>query len=86
MITERELVRERPTTPRVSDPVRRVLQRGPQGATEPSEPGLVRRLLMVVIGFSLATLGWTLVMSVFLAFIGLPLFIFGLALMQAQEN
>lgn len=41
---------------------------------------------MIVIGFSLAVLGWTLVMSVLLAFIGLPLFIFGLALMQAQEN
>jgi len=41
---------------------------------------------MVVIGFGLAALGWSLVMSVFLAFIGLPVFIFGLALMQAQET
>ncbi|HEX5949671.1 MAG TPA: hypothetical protein VFZ96_01620 [Actinomycetota bacterium] len=41
---------------------------------------------MILIGFDIAVLGWTLVMSVFLAFIGLPLFIFGLALMQAQET
>lgn len=86
MITERELVLERPSPPRVSDRVRRVPERSQQRPATPSEPGLAWRLLMIVIGFSLAVLGWTLVMSVLLAFIGLPLFIFGLALMQAQEN
>lgn len=86
MIAERELELERPTPKRVSDPVPRVARRTSPGATAPSEPGLAWRLIMVVIGFGLAALGWTLVMSVFLAFIGLPVFIFGLALMQAQET
>ena len=31
-------------------------------------------------------LGWALVMSVVLSFIGLPLLIFGAALMQAQKS
>jgi hypothetical protein len=37
-------------------------------------------------GFGLALTGWMLVMSVFLVFIGLPLFFFGLAVMQTQER
>jgi hypothetical protein len=44
------------------------------------------RILLVIIGASLAITGWALVMSVFLAFIGLPVFIFGLALIQAQQR
>jgi hypothetical protein len=51
-----------------------------------SVPNLLRRLVLVAIGFGLALTGWMLVMSVFLVFIGLPLFIFGLAVMQAQER
>jgi hypothetical protein len=43
-------------------------------------------VLLALAGFSVAALGWALVMTVFLAFIGLPLFIFGAALMQAQER
>jgi hypothetical protein len=38
---------------------------------------------MVLVGSTLAILGWSLIMSVFLVFIGLPLFIFGLALVEA---
>jgi hypothetical protein len=53
---------------------------------EVSVPNLLRRLVLVAIGFGLALTGWMLVMSVFLVFIGLPLFIFGLAVMQAQER
>jgi hypothetical protein len=51
-----------------------------------AEPSIVWRVLFVIIGASLAIAGWALVMSVFLAFIGLPLFIFGLALVQAQQR
>jgi hypothetical protein len=51
-----------------------------------SETGLLWRVLLALAGFSVAALGWALVMTVFLAFIGLPLFIFGAALMQAQER
>jgi hypothetical protein len=48
--------------------------------------GIGWRLLLLVAGFGIATLGWTLIMTALFAFIGLPLFIFGLALMQAQER
>lgn len=51
-----------------------------------SETGLLWRVLLALVGFSIAALGWALVMTVFLAFIGLPLFIVGAALMQAQER
>jgi hypothetical protein len=37
-------------------------------------------------GFSVAALGWILIMTAILAFIGLPLFFIGLALVQAQES
>ena len=37
-------------------------------------------------GFGLATLGWSLIMTATLSFIGLPLFILGLALVQAQAS
>jgi hypothetical protein len=50
---------------------------------EVSVPNLLRRLVLVAIGFGLALTGWMLVI---LVFIGLPLFIFGLAVMQAQER
>jgi len=47
---------------------------------------LVGRLLVVAVGFGLALTGWMLMMTVFLVFIGLPLFFFGLAVMQTQES
>ena len=50
-----------------------------------SVPSLLGRLLVVGVGFGLAVTGWMLMMSIFLVFIGLPLFIFGLAVMQTQE-
>lgn len=53
---------------------------------ETSGPGLAWRIVLLLVGFALASIGWTLVMSVFLVFIGLPLFFFGIALMQAQER
>jgi len=37
-------------------------------------------------GFGMAVTGWMLILTVFLSFIGLPLFMFGLALMQSQER
>lgn len=52
----------------------------------PSGPGILWRLILVAIGFGVAMAGWALVLTVFLAFIGLPVFIFGLALMQSQER
>ena len=62
-------------------------------APAPEEPrpefsvlDLLGRLLVVAIGFGLAFTGWMLMMTVILVFIGLPLFIFGLAVMQSQER
>jgi hypothetical protein len=51
-----------------------------------NEPGFLWRVILLVVGFSMAALGFSLVLSVFLVFVGLPLFIFGLALMQAQST
>jgi hypothetical protein len=51
-----------------------------------NEPSFLWRVILLVVGFTMAALGFSLVLSVFLVFVGLPLFIFGLALMQAQTT
>jgi hypothetical protein len=48
-----------------------------------NELGIGSRIVLAVVGFNIAALGWMLIMTVFLTFIGLPLFIVGLALMQS---
>lgn len=40
----------------------------------------------MVAGFGIATMGWALIVTAILAFIGVPLFIFDLALMQSAEQ
>lgn len=57
-----------------------------QQVKEPEGPGILWRLILVAIGFGVAIAGWMLVLTVFLSFIGLPVFLFGLALMQSQER
>jgi hypothetical protein len=59
---------------------------GGTSAARPTEIGVLWRILLVVGGFGVATAGWALVMTAILAFIGLPLFIAGLALMQSAER
>jgi hypothetical protein len=44
------------------------------------------RIAMVAAGFGIAMAGWTLVMTALLAFIGIPLFVFGLAMMEAAAG
>ena len=51
-----------------------------------SDTGILWRIILVVVGFGVAMTGWALIMTAILSFVGLPLFIFGLALMQAQES
>ena len=46
----------------------------------------LRRLVLAFVGFGIAMLGFSLMLTVFLVFIGLPLFILGVAIMQAQES
>jgi hypothetical protein len=47
---------------------------------------ILGRIVLALIGLGIAALGWTMMMTVFLVFIGLPLFILGLAIAQAQES
>jgi hypothetical protein len=47
---------------------------------------VLRRLALAFVGFGIAMLGFSLMLTVFLVFIGLPLFILGVAIMQAQES
>ena len=47
---------------------------------------MVRTLLRLSIGVALVMTGWALTLSVFLVFIGLPLFILGLAVMQSRSR
>jgi hypothetical protein len=85
MITEERIEAVRPR-PRPEPGVRVVHAVRPEPAPTPAEPSLVWRLILVGVGFGVAMLGFTLILTALLAFIGLPLFIFGLALMQAQER
>jgi hypothetical protein len=66
--------------------VERDRTRGVAGTGRDAEIGVLWRILLVVGGFGVATAGWALVMTALLAFIGLPLFIAGLALMQSAER
>jgi hypothetical protein len=51
-----------------------------------TDTGILWRIILVLVGFGMASMGFVLVMTVFLSFIGLPLFVLGAALMQAQES
>ncbi|HET7869532.1 MAG TPA: hypothetical protein VFM85_04345 [Actinomycetota bacterium] len=72
-----------PTGIEMERPVR---DRGPESGSASGQPGLLWRLILVGVGFGIALTGWMLVLTVFLSFLGLPLFMFGLALMQSQER
>jgi hypothetical protein len=72
------------TPPRASS--LRVVPTAPRPAPSVVEPNLLWRLVLALVGFGLAMAGWALVLTVFLSFIGLPIFMFGLSLMQAQER
>lgn len=85
-IAERRLAPERPVHRPTSDRERPFPEQRQQGPPTSNEPGLLWRVILVLVGFGVATVGWLLVLTVILSFIGLPLFIFGLALMQAQES
>jgi hypothetical protein len=63
----------------------------PQISSEPlvsrsEKPSLLWRFILFFVGLGLVSLGWPLAVSAVGAFIGVPLIIFGLALMQAQER
>jgi hypothetical protein len=54
--------------------------------SSPGKPSLIWRLILFFVGLGLLMLGWPLAVSGVGAFMGVPLIIFGLALMQAQER
>jgi hypothetical protein len=72
-----------PSRIRVEHPVH---DGGTRSEPASDQPGLLWRLILVAIGFGMALTGWMLILTVFLSFLGLPLFTFGLALMQSQER
>ncbi len=65
---------------------RLVRDRGPRSEPASGQPDFLWRVVLVVMGFGMALTGWMLILTVFLSFLGLPLFMFGLALMQSQER
>jgi hypothetical protein len=85
MITQERIEAVRPR-PRPEPEVRVVHAVRPQPTATAAEPSLLWRLILVGVGFGVAMLGFTLILTALLAFIGLPIFIFGLALMQVQER
>jgi hypothetical protein len=52
----------------------------------PERTPLLVRLFWVAVGFGVSITGFVLMLSVFLVFVGLPLFVLGLALMQSQAR
>ena len=58
----------------------------PAARREDGVTAMVRTLLRLSIGLALAMTGWALSLSVFLVFIGLPVFFVGLALMQSRSR
>ena len=58
----------------------------PRTSSQPRRRGLLSRVLWAGVGLGIAISGWALVMTAILAFIGLPVFFFGLALMQSQGD
>ena len=55
-------------------------------ASEPEGLGPIGRFVLAFIGLGVAFLGFSLVLSVFLSPLGLPLFIIGLGIAQAQTR
>jgi hypothetical protein len=64
----------------------RVAEVAPLTTAAPADTSLLWRIILVMVGFGIAMTGFALILTALMAFIGLPLFIFGLALMQAQER
>jgi hypothetical protein len=58
----------------------------PQPVSSSRAPSLLWRLILFFVGLGLVMLGWPLAVSAIGAFLGVPLIIFGLALMQAQDR
>ena len=86
MITAEQLAVEDPSRSRPDRTLRSVPS--PQQGTVPGteERSVLWRVVLMAAGFAIAFLGWALVMTVVLSYIGLPLLIVGAALVQAQQG
>lgn len=86
-ITEEETRLARPRLRSLPEPKGRIPQtQSPQPVRSSDKPSLLWRLIFFFVGFTFVSLGWPLAVSGIGAFIGVPLIVFGLALMQAQER
>ena len=85
MLTEERVISRPIEQHRLEDAPRPVVI-PPEARPEFSVRGLLGRILVVALGFGLAFTGWMLMMTVILVFVGLPLFILGLGVMQTQER
>ncbi|MGZ8604535.1 MAG: hypothetical protein ACXWYQ_07085 [Actinomycetota bacterium] len=65
--------------------MQRERDRGARAGVE-QEIGVLWRILLVTAGSALAMSGWALIMTALLSFIGLPMFIVGVALIQSAER
>jgi hypothetical protein len=84
MIAQESLATQRAQRPARSEG--RVAEVTTLRTTAPAETSLLWRIILVMVGFGIAMTGFALILTALMSFIGLPLFIFGLALMQAQER
>ncbi len=76
-------------TRRTTQPIEKIdlrAQASPAPKATRDGPGIVSRLFWFMVGFGVMVAGFALMLSVFVAFIGLPLFVFGVALMQSQDR
>jgi hypothetical protein len=86
-ITEEEIRPAGPRSRSLPEPKGRIPQtRSPQPVASSDKPSLLWRVIFFFVGFTFVSLGWPLAVSAVGAFIGVPLIIVGLALMQAQER
>lgn len=83
---ERELRARTETPESVLPPALVEHEPRPQPDAEVDVRRLLRRIVVAAIGAGIALTGWLLILTVFFSFIGLPVFVFGLAVMQSQER
>jgi hypothetical protein len=87
MIAEEHLAQETRQRPSSVPRPRLVPQPPPEpSVSERGKASILWRIVFFFAGLALLMLGWPLAASGIGAFIGMPLIIFGLALMQAQER
>lgn len=81
MRTQERMVARVGPIPRFEETLPAAVRQEESGA-EVTVEHLLARAIVVVAGFGIASAGFMLMLSVFLVFIGFPMFFFGLAVME----